>query len=247
MKKPVNMTQELRFAGEIKSCRITQKAGHWYAMINVEVKELEKKNYPKTSKSVGVDLGIASLITLSNSQKFENQKFYDKSLKKIRILNKKLSRSQPESQNREKVKLRLQRTYEKVYDARKDSYHKTVNRLLQEYDLVCIEKLNVAGMLRNHKLSRQLQDASFSVFVNILKYKATFHQKDIVQVGTFYPSTKLCSICNHKNNNLSLADRFWTCPKCGTFHDRDVNSAVNIEHEGLRIFNLINRQGSGSI
>ena len=150
-------------------------------------------------------------------------------------MNRLYSKKTKGSKNQEKAKLRLATAYEKLSNKRKDNLHKLTTKLIKENDIICIENLNVKGMTKNHKLAKAIQDASFGTLVSMIKYKAAWHNRKIIEIGRFYPSSKLCSCCGHKMNYMGLEVRKWTCPNCSEIHDRDINATINIKNEGLRI------------
>jgi putative transposase len=243
MDEPVNMAEELRFLGKLIACRVSYKAGHWYAAITVDTTlqnpplKLGSGTPPATENTLGIDLGVKTLVTLSNGQKFENQKFLEQAYRKVAHLQRKLSRSKKGGKNREKVVLKLGKAHEKVSDLRGDFYHKMVNEILDiGFDLIGVEDLNVKGMMKNHKLARCIADASFCEFMRILTYKAAQRGTAVVEVGRYYPSSQICFACKHQYKELTLDMREWTCPKCGTHHDRDENASKNIRDEPVRLF-----------
>ena len=132
-----------------------------------------------------------------------------------------------------------QRTF---FNKRKDNLHKLTTKLIKENDVICIENLNVKGMSKNHRLAKAIQDASFGTLVGMLKYKAAWHNRRIIEIGRFFPSSKICHCCGHKMNYMGLEVREWTCPICGTNHDRDINAAINIMNEGLRLLDNIGQE-----
>ena len=242
MEKAVNMAEELRFEGKWMACRISHKAGHWYAAITVEVERENKPTklnggVPPKEKTIGIDLGIKTLATLSNGQKFENQKHLGHAQQKVKRLNRKLSRSKPDGKNREKVVLALSKGYERVTNLRTNRYYNLVTEILKgDYDLIGVENLNVQGMLKNRRLARQIADVAFGTFKQILTYKAAQLGVTVIEVGRFYPSTQICNECHYQNKALTLSDREWDCPQCGKHHDRDVNAAINIAEEAVRLY-----------
>ena len=156
--------------------------------------------------------------------------------KKIKRLQRRLSRKKKGSKNSEKARIRLAREHEKVTDIRNDFQHKVTHRLASENQVVCIEDLNVKGMIRNHRLAKSISDATWSGFYRKLEYKMEDHGGTLVRVPRTYPSSQLCSCCGYQNREvMDLSIRAWRCPECGAEHDRDVNAAVNILRKGMEI------------
>ena len=210
------------------------KTWKYYCSICVDV---EQKEYEHTGEVIGLDLGIKDLIIDSNGNKYENPKYLNKAEKKIKHLQRLYSKKQKDSKNQEKARLKFAIAHEKLSNKRKDNLHKLTTKLIKENDVICIENLNVKGMTKNHKLAKAIQDASFGTLISMLKYKAAWNNRKIVEIGRFYPSSKLCHYCGHKMDYMGLEVREWTCPNCGKIHDRDrdINAAINIKNEGLRI------------
>ena len=218
-----------------KICNITierSKTNKYYCSICCDI---EQKEYEHTGEVIGIDLGIKDLVIDSNGNKYQNPKYQVKAEKKIKHLNRLYSKKTKGSHNAEKARLKLATAYEKLCNKRKDNVHKITTKLIKENDIIYIENLNVKDMTKNHKLAKSIQDASFGTLVSMLKYKATWHNRQIIGIGRFYPSSKLCSCCGHKMDYMGLEVRQWTCPKCKAEHDRDINAAINIKNEGLRI------------
>lgn len=191
---------------------------------------------PSTGAVIGIDLGLKTFVTTSDGQKFENHRYLAKSQKKLARLQRQLSRKSKGSSNREKARLRLAKAYEKVTNQRNDTLHKLSLRLVTENDVICVEHLRIANMIKNRKLSNAIGDASWGIFLQYLRYKAVWYGRDIVQVAPFFASSQICNICGYKCASVKrLSVREWTCPECGTRHDRDVNAANNILAEGMRI------------
>jgi putative transposase len=224
----VNMTEPLRFPGKIMSARISERAGYWFVSIHVQLPAPERK---APARVIGVDVGVKSLAVASDGEVFENQKHLAAAQKKLRRLNRWLVRKQKGSKNWHKAKRKLARLHLRIANLRADAIHKMTTHLAGKASIIALETLNVMGMLKNHKLARAIADASFAEIVRQLGYKA----QQVVRVDPFYPSSKTCNGCGNVHRELTLADRTWTCPSCGTVLDRDVNAARNIRDEGIRL------------
>lgn len=226
----------------LKVCNITiekSKKGNYYCSICCEVNQQE---YEHTGNCIGIDLGIKDLVICSDGTKYDNPKYINKFEKKIKHLNGMFSKKQKDSKNREKLRVKLATAHEKLSNKRKDYLHKITTKLIKENSIICIENLNIKGMTKNHKLAKAIQDASFGTLVNMLKYKATWHNRQVIEIDRYYPSSKTCSHCGHVMNSMPLDVREWTCPRCNTHHDRDINAAINIKNEGLRILDSIGQE-----
>ncbi len=224
----VNMTETLRFEGKIMSARVSERAGYWFVSIQVQLPAPERQ---VPERVIGVDLGIKALAVDSDGEVFENQNHLTAALRKLRRLNRWLARKQKGSQNWHKAKRKLARLHLRIANLRTDATHKLTTRLAAKASTIALETLNVVGMLKNRKLARAIADAAFSETVRQLGYKAV----QVVRIDPFYPSSKTCNACGHINPDLTLADRVWACPVCGTLLERDVNAARNIRAEGLRL------------
>lgn len=232
--------------GMIKSATIScHSSGKYY--ISLLCKE-EISELPKTNSAIGIDLGITDFAILSDGQKIDNNKFTSKMEKKLKREQRKLSRRAllakkkgiplSEAKNYQKQKRKVARLYEKVMNQRTDFLNKLSTEIIKNHDIICIEDLNVKGMLRNHKLARSISDVSWSSFVAKLQYKADWYGREIIKVNQWFPSSQICSECGHKDGKKPLDIREWTCPICHTHHDRDINASINILIEGLRIQTL---------
>ena len=232
--------------GMIKSATVSRhSSGKYY--ISLLCKE-EISELPKTNSAIGIDLGITDFAILSDGQKIDNHKFTSKMEKKLKREQRKLSKRAllaknkgiplSEAKNYQKQKRKVARLHEKVMNQRTDFLNKLSTEIIKNHDIICIEDLNVKGMLRNHKLARSISDVSWSSFVAKLQYKADWYGREIIKVDTWFPSSQICSECGHKDGKKSLDIREWTCPICHTHHDRDINASINILTEGLRIQTL---------
>ena len=219
---------------EIGKMSITKTpTGKYYVSIftKQQIQEL-----PKTNKQVGIDLGLKDFAITSDGIKYKNNRYTKKYAKQLKKAQQHLSRKQKGSNGFEKQKLKVAKIHEKIASCRLDTLHKVSHHLVNEYDLIVCEDLNVKGMIKNHKLSKHIADASWGNFVTLLQYKCDWYGKELVKVNRFYPSSKTCGDCGWINQNLKLSDREWTCQNCGVIHDRDVNASRNILKEGLKIF-----------
>ena len=226
----INMAEILRFDGKVKSVTISKDGEHWYAAINVE---LEPPEHVHPKESVGIDLGIKTLAVLSDGRKFENQKLLRSELRKLKCLNRELSRRQRGSSRWQCTKRKLAKLHGRIADRRMDYQHKMTTQIAQTYQVVGLEDLNVAGMLRNHCLALSIADAGFGEIQRQLSYKTVWYGGELIEIDRFFPSSKLCRFCGCINDDLTLADRVWTCV-CGAVLDRDLNAAINIEMAALR-------------
>lgn len=235
----VKLKENLRLNGKILNATVFKKGGKWFVSVGVEIDNLPKLN-AKTHKSVGIDLGITDLATLSDGTKAQAPKPLKTKLKQLKRLSKQLSRKQKDSNNREKAKTKLSRLHYKISCIRKDFLHKLTTNLVKQFDVICIENLNVKGMVKNRKLARSIHDLGFYEFKRQLIYKANMQGKTVKEVDRFYPSSKTCSSCGFvmAKENLTLATRLWTCPNCKTSHDRDVNASLNILNKADKILTL---------
>ena len=229
----IEMIMERKIKGTIKKATITKTpTGKYFVSI---LTEMEYTPVGKTGLSVGIDLGIKDFLVLSNGTKIKNHRFLKHYERSLKLNQQSLSRKTSKSVRYEKQRIKVARIYEKITNSRMDLIHKTTNSLIKQFDTIYLEDLNIKGMMKNHKLSKAISDVCWSKFIDTLEYKANWNDKSVVHIDRFFPSSKTCSKCGWINNNLTLKDREWICPKCGEKHDRDFNAATNILNEGYRI------------
>ena len=225
-----------KYSKNIRSATLSKsKSGNYFLSILVEMEDTELKIFEHTDKQVGIDLGVKDFVITSDGDVFENRHFFKKEEKKLKRLQRQLSRKVKGSNNREKQRARIAKLFERMTNKKETYIHYVVNKLLQSYDTIFMEDLNVQGMLRNHHLAKAISEVGFYKFKEILTSKAVDNNKQAISLDRFYPSSKTCSVCGYKKEDLKLSDREWTCPNCGTRHDRDINAAVNILLEGKRM------------
>jgi len=219
----------------IKSITIIKnKAGQYYATILIDGDLLRIMDKPKKDV-VGIDLGIKTLLTLSDGQIFENNNYIKRSEKKLKKLQKQLSKKQKGSNNRAKAKQKLAKAHEKIKNQKLDYLHNITTKIVSENQVIVLEDLNVSGMMKNHNLAKSIQELGLYEMRRQFEYKAKWYGRELVFVSRWFPSSKTCSCCGWKNNNLKLNDREFICENCGLVIDRDENAAINIENEGKNI------------
>lgn len=207
--------------------------GKYFAVLGVE---FEPKPMMNQGDMIGIDVGIKEFYSDSNGAAVSNPKYLEKAMRKLTREQRKLSRKQKGSCNRNQQRVKVALVHEKITNQRNDFLQKQSTILIRENQTICIEELKVKNMMRNHKLAQSISSVSWSKFFDMLSYKATWYGNDIIKIPTMYPSSQLCSCCGYKNplvKNLEI--RTWECPKCHTKHNRDINASVNILNKGLQI------------
>jgi len=226
-----------KFSGKIKSATITKtRSGNYYVSILVEVEDVKNKTKQSKNKTCGIDLGLkefASITDDTGTYKIEHPKYLRKAEKRLKRLQKALSRKQEGSNNFEKARRKLAKQHEYVANLRNDFLHKLSKAIIDDNQVIVVEDLNIKGIQQNPYLSKSISDSGFGKFVRYLKYKADWYGKTLIIADRFYPSSKLCNVCGYKHKGLKLSDRYWSCPECGTYHDRDINASINLYKVGL--------------
>ena len=204
---------------------IRTASGKYFVSLVVETQPAPLQ---KTCEDIGIDFGVARLATLSNGERISNPKHGAKWQRRLAFYQKRLARATKGSKRRMKVKRHVARIHEKIANSRSDTLHKLSTDLVTRFDVICVEDLNLRGMVKNHSLARSLHDASIGMAIRMIEEKAERYGKTVVKIDRWFPSSKTCSDCGHIVEKLPLSVREWACPECGTIHDRDANAAANI-------------------
>ena len=225
------------FNGKIKSATISQvPSGKYFVSILVETEHAPMKS---TGAMVGIDLGIKDLLITSDGQKFTNIRMTKKYEKKLAKEQRKLAHKVKGSESYEKQRIKVAKVYEKIRNARLDYLHKISHKLISENQVIVSENLSISNMVKNHNLAKAISDCSWYELTRQLQYKADWNNRQYIKISRFVPSSQICSICGYINSETKdLSVREWTCPNCGSTHDRDINAAINILNEGLVMLNV---------
>jgi putative transposase len=236
-----------KFEGTIKTVTISKNPdGKYYASILVDDGQSPPALLDKAGaegggidgKAIGIDLGLTHFCITSNGSKYNNPKHFAKHQRNLKRKQQKLSRKKKGSNNRQKARRKVAKVHSKISRCREDFLHKLSRKIVNENQVIAVENLNVKAMVRNHNLAKAISDCSWGMFCTMLKYKAEWKGKTYIEVDRFFPSSKTCHVCLNQVSSLSLDVRIWTCVHCKTTHDRDINAAINIRDESLRILSL---------
>ncbi len=226
------------FEGDIKTVTVSRNPdGKHFVSVLVDDGKANPELVP-VNKSIGIDVGLTHFAITSDGSKFDNPRFFIKHQRNLKHKQQKLSKKKKGSQNRKKARLAVAKVHSKIARCREDFLHKLSRKIVNENQVIAVENLNIKGMVKNHNLAKAISDVGWGMFCTMLKYKAESEGKQYIEIDRWFPSSKTCHVCLNRVDNLSLDVRAWTCKHCGTHHDRDVNAAINIRNEALRIISL---------
>ncbi len=233
--KKVKCVFDREFIGKIKTCTVskTQTNKYYISILVDDGKELPLKVEIEENTTIGLDLGLKSFIVTSDGLKVNNPKHFSNLEKRLKVLQKRASRKKKGSKNKKKANLKVAKIHERIKNQRNDFLHKLSTKLIRENQSICLEDLNISGMLKNHKLAKSISSVSWSEFTRQLNYKSNWYGKNIITIGRFEPSSKTCNCCGNIYKELKLNEREWVCKNCGIKHDRDLNASKNIKSFGL--------------
>jgi putative transposase len=230
---PIRWSRDLPFGCEPSTITVKlEPSGRWFVSLLVDT---DIAQLPKTDKQIGLDVGVTSLIATSNGDKIANPKHFKQLRKKLKSVQKALSRKQKGSNNRHKARIEVAKIHAQITDARLDFLHKLTTQLVRENQTIVVEDLAIKNMVKNHKLAVSISDASWGELIRQLAYKCEWYGRELIKIDRWFPSSKRCGNCGHIVDKLPLNIREWECPKCGVNHDRDINASKNILAAGLAV------------
>ena len=229
-KQLIKLSEPLRFDGKIMKATISKKANKWFVSISIETTINELK---ETNNVIGIDLGVKEIATCSNGIIFDNPKWIKKIERKIKHKQRQISKQKRGSNRRNRNKLRIQKLYYKLTNQRNDYLHKLTTYIIRTNDIICLEDLNIRGMVKNHNLAKAISNVSLYELRRQFEYKAKLYGKEIKYIDKWFPSSKTCSNCGNIKNDLTLKDRIYKCQKCGLEIDRDFNASLNILRQAM--------------
>jgi len=232
LKQAIKVVVDRPVEGRIVSCTISKCQSGKYHVVFLCIVDIDPK--PELDTVIGLDLGLKTMVVTSDDQKITNPQYYQNNEKKLKYLNRQLSKKEKGSNNRNKARLRLAKSYEHVTNKRIHNLHEHTSRIVNENQVIIVEDLNVAGMMKNHNLAKSIQDVSWGELLRQLEYKSKWYGRTFHKVNRFFPSSKTCNGCSFVLGTLPLATREWMCPSCDQINDRDLNAAKNIRDQGLK-------------
>lgn len=234
----VKVKKHREFEGVIKSVTVSQNpSGKYYVSVLVDCED--QKELPQNNSAIGIDLGIKDLLITSDGEKFDNQKLTKKYERKLAKEQRKLSHKQKGSKNWNEQRIKVARIHEKIHNSRIDYLHKISHKLISENQVIVSEDLSVSDMVKNHNLAKAVSDCGWYELTRQLQYKSDWNNRQYIKVDRFFASSQTCNSCGYINSGTKdLSVREWICPKCGVIHDRDINAAINIRNEGIRLLGV---------
>jgi putative transposase len=236
--KGIKIKQHRDFEGKMKTLTISKTpTNKYYAIILVETTDnIIKPKKLKQNKTIGIDLGLKDFCVISNEEKIENPKHLKQSERRLKIRQRRLSKKQKDSNNRIKYRYNIAKIHEKISFQRQNFLHQLSSKLIRENQSICIEDLNVKGMVQNHNLAKHIQDVGWGEFRRQLEYKSLWSGINLIVIGRFEPSSQICNNCGYRNHELNLSQRTWICPECKIKLDRDINASKNIKDLGIETY-----------
>jgi putative transposase len=234
-KKPIKVQEDRPPNGKILFATVSKTpTGRYFVAITCET---EHEQFPKVNKNVGVDVGLKELAVLSDGKRYANIKSTIKHQRRLAYEQRQLSKKVKGSASRGRQRIKVAKVHEKIVNSRNDHIHKITTAIVRENQTICVEDLSVANMMKNHCLAKGIADVAWGEFFRQLRYKSEWNGRNLVEIGRFFPSSKTCWHCKFIHQGLTLKDRTWVCPRCGTELDRELNASRNILEQGLNDFN----------